>query len=280
LEILMAVFPITTGLLTATDWRKSIISAGGFFDFTDGGLQCVMLIDDFVSVRVIRRTAVEFFETTIDDAFNTDPRLKLIVNGSYGDNQSLKIILRLAKPGTGPVDADLQEIMGNVIQGGAKVAGSPRPLRAFFAFDHSQRTQAPVCSYGIGDPPTGVDAALGGLGPLVIGNTKFDNRDAWYAALNSFAPQTGRIGIASSIATGLILVFAQPQGTRPGLTVDQLRDKLSDAGFDDAVLLDGSDSVMVMRDGARRISQGPKKNRLTSIGLGFFYEAGSGLPTA
>jgi hypothetical protein len=44
------------------------------------------------------------------------------------------------------------------------------------------------------------------------------------------------------------------------------------------VLLDGSDSVMLMRDGIRVIRQGSFKNRVTSIGLGFFYEASGGLP--
>jgi hypothetical protein len=274
----MANFTITTGFLTSTDWRSLIIAAGGFFDFTDGALQCVMLIDDFLSMQVIRRTALEFFETTVDNAVKADPRLKLIINGSYGDNQTRSgAFSRLF--GSDPIDANLQEVMGDVIRSGSKVAGTPRSSRAFMAFDHTLRTQAPVCFFGIGNPPSTADAALGGLGQIVIGSTKSDNADPWYAALNAFAPQTGRIGIASSVTTGLILVFAQPQGTKPGLTLDKLRDKLSDAGFEDAVLLDGSDSVMLTRDGTTLIRQGSFKNRVTSIGLGFFYEAGSGLPT-
>lgn len=273
----LAQFTITTGFFSATDWRRSIIAAEGFFDFTDGALQCVMLIDDFVSMRVIRRTALEFFATTVDNAVSADPLLKLVINGSYGDNHSATgAFARLL--GSGPLAADQQEIMGHVVQGGVNVTGISRARRAFFAFDHTLRTQAPVCFFGSGDPPTSADAALGGLGPLLIDGTTFDNRDLWYASLNAFAPQTGRMGIASSTASGLTLVFAQPQGTRPGITVDQLRDKLSAAAFDNAVLLDGSDSVMLTRDGVRRIPQGSFKNRVTSVGLGFFYAPGSGLP--
>ena len=274
----MADFAISTGFLSAADWRGLVIGARGFFDFTDGALQCVMLIDDFVSVKVIRRTALEFFETTVDNAITADPRLQLVVNGSYGDNQTAQGIFRRLL-GTDPIEPSEQEIMGEVVENGVKTVGTPRPARAFFAFDHTNRTvkvplrPAPMCSFGIGNPPT-VDVGLGGLGPILIGGTKFDNSHSWYAALNAFAPQTGRIGIASSFATGVLLVFAQPQGTKPGLSVDQLRDKLSDAGFNDAVLLDGSDSVMVTRAGTRRIKQGPFKNRVTSVGLGFFYEAG------
>jgi hypothetical protein len=275
----LAQFSITTGFFNANDWRGSVIAGGGFFEFTDGALQCVMLIDDFVSVRVIRRTALELFDATVDNAVRADPLLKLVINGSYGDNQTVAgSLTRLF--GSGPIAPEQQEIIGRVVQSGVNVTGTSRPRRAFFAFDHTQRTQAPVCFYGVGDPPTSADAALGGLGPLLINGSKFDDRDAWYASLNAFAPQTGRIGIASSTANGLILVFAQPQGTRPGTTVDQFRDKLSDAAFDNAVLLDGSDSVMLTLNGVRRIAQGSFKNRVTSIGLGFFYEAGSGLPHA
>jgi hypothetical protein len=236
-----------------------------------------MMIDDFVSAQVIRRTGLGFFATTVDNTIAADPRLGLILNGSYVDNETRKGVTSKLF-GSGFIDPNQQPIMGDVIQGGAKVTGEPRTNRAFFAFDHTLRTQAPVCFFGIGNPPTSADAGLGGLGPLLIGGSKFTNTDSWYRSLNSYAPQTGRIGIASSVAQGLVLVFAQPQGTRPGLTLDALRDKLSDAGFDDAVLLDGSDSVMLTLRGMRRISQGPFKNRVTSIGLGFFYEAGA-LPT-
>jgi len=43
----------------------------------------------------------------------------------------------------------------------------------------------------------------------------------------------------------------------------------------DAVLLDGSDSVMMYWDGVWKSKQSARKNTFTTIGLGFFYAPGS-----
>jgi hypothetical protein len=276
-------FTITSGFLDAVDWRQNVHDAGGFFDFTDGALQCVMLNGDALSAQVVRRTAVEPFENTVTNAFNGDNRRKLIINGCYQDNAtSSGIWKKLSKSPSSPGDF---EIMGDVVESGTQTTSHPNATRAFFAFDSTQRSQAPVCFFGIGHPPTAIDAALGGLGPVLITSGSpttrkaFDNTDNWYASLNAFPARTGRVGIASSIAKGLVMVFGQPDQSTSGLTIDQLRDKLNDADFDDAVLLDGSDSVMLVRDGAFRIRQGAFKNRVTTIGLTLFYAGTTSVTT-
>ena len=239
--------------------------------------------------------ALELFEKTVDGAIAADPRLKLIINGSYGDNHTIS--LGWAKyTQSGPINPNEQTIMGEVVENKVKTVGIAKGRRAYFAFDHTLRVQGAVhvnvhqedpCYFGIGKPPA-VDAALGGLGPLLIKNKEFDDGDDFYRGLNSYLPATGGIGIASSRRWsspfephGLhdaLLVFAQPHGTNPGLSIDRLRAKLGDAGFDNAVLLDGSNSVMLTRDGVRRIKQGPFKNRITSVGLGFYYDSNLSLP--
>ena len=44
-------------------------------------------------------------------------------------------------------------------------------------------------------------------------------------------------------------------GTKPGVSVDPLRDRFIAAGMPDAVLLDGSQSMLNL-DGGKQISQG------------------------
>jgi hypothetical protein len=98
-----------------------------------------------------------------------------------------------------------------------------------------------------------------------------DNKDPWYAALNAYSANTGRVLVAST-ASGHVMVVVQPDGSSPGLTLDQLRDKLIAADFDDAVALDGSTSAMLYRNGTIQVPQSGFKNRVTAVGLGFFYD--------
>jgi exopolysaccharide biosynthesis protein len=64
-------------------------------------------------------------------------------------------------------------------------------------------------------------------------------------------------------------VLALPHGAPTGITLDDLRDKLAGVGVENAVFLDGSDSVTFYTKGSLLISPGKNKDRTIPVGLGF-----------
>lgn len=152
-------------------------------------------------------------------------------------------------------------------------------------------------SFGVGDPPTDADVALGGLGPLIIGGLKYGNGNLYKAGVPAGAPASGEpaakykpyltqrndlryIGQAAQGPRGKggvalcrkerkMLIFVIPIDAPTGLSHDALRDKLAAVGIDDALFVDGSDSVMLMINNTWRVRQGDNKDELTTLALGF-----------
>jgi exopolysaccharide biosynthesis protein len=80
---------------------------------------------------------------------------------------------------------------------------------------------------------------------------------------------TGKAVVAQCIAQKKLIVLAQPDGASTGITLDDLRDKLVAAGVENAVFLDGSDSVTFYAQGSIQIAPGKNKDRTIPAGLGF-----------
>ncbi len=79
----------------------------------------------------------------------------------------------------------------------------------------------------------------------------------------------GKTVVAHCKAQKKLLVLGQRDGASTGITLDNLRNKLAGVGVDDAVFLDGSDSVTFFAKGTLQISPGTNKNRTIPAGLGF-----------
>lgn len=115
-------------------------------------------------------------------------------------------------------------------------------------------------------------SAVGGVGPLVINGLKYGDGNKYKAGASDSAPDTGqppaadapyltqrnnntyislakrgastgKTVLAYSTAHRKLVVLIQPDGASSGIAVDDLRDKLADAGCDNAVFLDGSNST-------------------------------------
>lgn len=161
-------------------------------------------------------------------------------------------------------------------------------------------TPAEAYSFAQGDPPIGGRiTAMGGLAPMIIGGLKYGTGNKYAAGAPAGAPQTGEpaaryrrfliqrndaryagqaaqmgatggkaaVALCRSARTLLFLVV--PNGSRRGLSTDALRDKLAGVGVEDALMLDGSDSVMLMVQNAWKVRQGDNKDEGTTVGLAF-----------
>jgi hypothetical protein len=65
------------------------------------------------------------------------------------------------------------------------------------------------------------------------------------------------------------MALVVPHNSKTGLSADSLRDKLAAVGVEDALMLDGSDSVMLMVNSIWKIRQGDDKDEGTTVGLAF-----------
>lgn len=161
------------------------------------------------------------------------------------------------------------DLMGDVVVNHQKISTySPTPYRAYVSFDASHLQQG-VYSMGLGFPPNDADTAFSGVCPLILGGKKFDTTNGFYKGLNQKPFGTGKAIIALCAKSYIVYVAVQPDGSSNGMTVDATRDYLAAAGFDDAVLLDGSDSVMLYRNRNFLVSPGSMKNRINKSAIAF-----------
>jgi len=277
--------------------NPEITNGGGVGHFNDGDLQYAAM-NASVKMRTIVRTREELFEDTID---RENGRFKVAINGNwYGLDLAGKMD---ALSGHDPVEATHTSPEGQVISNGRIVTGTPEPDKFYVAYsDIVEGASNPADSYrfGFGNPPGTSLAAMGGLGPVIIGKLKYGTRNLYRSGCPSGAPATGQPGSAyagyliqrsnftytsflglgqttGKIAVALcrsaqkILVLVQPNGSSNGITLDTLRDKLAGVGVDDAVFLDGSDSVMLVINGTWHIRPGENKSETNTTGLGFFH---------
>lgn len=255
------------GFLTRFNSSKEIADGGGFAEITDGVLRGA-LMDSRISMLVIRRTRKELFADTVK-AFMASQPDTLAIAGCFADNGTMKAGVGI-KVGSGLLAPDLQGNMGFIVEGGQRI-GEARPGRAFLIVDADRKIRI-----GPGDTPPDAVHGFSGLGAMILAGRKFPSndpadqgRDEFYrgqAARGGFGGQTV---VAIAEKEGLILALAKPHGRI--LALDDIRDRLFESGFSDAVFLDGSDSVFwnlrgTVPDG---FTQGIDKDRVTTFGLAF-----------
>jgi hypothetical protein len=273
---------IDAGFWSTPDWNADISNAAvpGFAFFTDGDLQYAVTRANRCEMDVIHRTAKEFFSKTVEDNCAASFP-SAAVNGSFGDaGRITKTFQWLASD---PLDPDVLEVMGDVVIGAVRLpVSNSRRNRAFLAYDVSSAPVSRTYQFGIGDPPADARAALGGLGPVIIAGKAFsaNRKDAnfhqWYTDQAILPAVSGKVLVAISPNEQFLLLLVQPHATSAPLKLDVIRDKLVLAGTQNAVFLDGSDSVMLFIAGSWKVRQGGKagsyKDRVTSIGLRFHFQ--------
>jgi hypothetical protein len=255
--------PIKSGWLTGAAAK---VASDPFYYFQDGEWKCVLMASSKVVMRIVNKTKKETFEDTVNNAVKANPRLRLVTNGSYFPCHN-KL---LAQEPTNPIYGDVYDApLHLVIRGVALSDGDDAGCLYFSACDLDATPQG--FTIEIGAPPATCYAGLGCLVPLIIKSTKIDDTNHRYKGAKAYGdlPSTGRMIVARSKDGEYLLVMAQHHGTKAGLNIGGLRDKLFDADMGDAVMLDGSDSVMMCFDGTWQENQSMFKNHETRVGVGF-----------
>jgi len=262
----------------------------------DGALHYVVL-DHTTEMRIIRRTREELFSSTV---MREGAGLSVVVNGNYYDVSTAGISDALW--GHDPVAAAETTILGRLINRGSILGGRSSPNMFYFGQRSMPWTGRYTSTFetDFGDPlpGSGMHAAIGGLGPLVVGGLRYGSGNRYRAGAPPSAPVTGRPGpaarpylvqrnnntfvsaesratptgktiLASCTAEHKILVAVQEDGISPGVTYTALRDTLARLGFDHAVFLDGSDSSTMMVSGGWVVRAAENKDETNVVGVGF-----------
>ncbi len=267
---------------------------------TDGSLKYILLDKTYRMMPLIRNSSITFTDFLMSDS---DARkCKIIVNGNFYDLDlagKFSVGMRLAD---NPRDTLIE---GQVVKDGQVVAGDSRPQSFWFGLMMVPTGDAWSWTYaaGKGDPPTGggVLAAIGGVGPLIVGALRYgignlykpgappdvsepptgqppdavmpyliQRSNATFAAANILSPETGKTILAYCSQMRTLLVAVQPHGVGPGQTHDRLAMALAQRGFESAVFLDGSDSATLVVDGEVLVKPGDRKNDSIDVGIGFY----------
>jgi hypothetical protein len=116
---------------------------------------------------------------------------------------------------------------------------------------------APGAPPAIGQPPVADAPFLQQRSNATF--TSIENRDS----------STGKTILASSFAQRKIIIIVQPNGAAPAPTYTTLRNQLAALWVDQAVFLDGSDSVFMWFGGSFVVQPGGYKNNLDTVAIGF-----------
>ncbi len=281
---------IKKGFFADHDW-KGDLGNSPILEFVDGPLVYAVLTNS-QHMRVISRAFRVAFHKTIERNILVNGH-SLAISGCFADNHSWSNRIGIGTDllTSGTTEPHSQTYMGIAI--GSQVPfgkiGESRPTRAFLRWSNMAGS---LLDIGIGDPsgPSSLAGipfteALGGLGGVILGGKKIPSGDpahvgvdTWYRTqANSGKGLAGHclVGISPVLSnlplafgdSKLVLVLVKQQGL--AISLDTIRDKLFDAGFENAVFLDGSDSVFYNLNGNWRLTQGPFKDLVTSIGLQF-----------
>lgn len=268
-------------------WSKASAS---FKVYQDGSLLYAVL-DSTAKMTVILRTAEELFQTTVRRE-SVRRSLSLIINGNFydltpgGKWDALR--------GSDPVPAAATTPIGLLIRDYRRIGGRNAQLLFYLAHYH---LQCPEYQFGFGDPPVSSKAAIGGAGPMILGGLKYGYGNVYqsgtpqnapatgdpgqyrgnllqrnnntYASAANRSPLTGKTLVGLNTPESKLIVVVQKHGATPGISMDEVRDKLHGAGVDNAIFLDGSDSSMFFANGVFHASQGANKDETNTIGVGF-----------
>jgi hypothetical protein len=257
--------------------------------YTDGDLHYVVMSRQ-TKMRILLRQDDEYFTTFVD---REAPKagVEVLINGNYYDvNKTAKFWGVL---GTSSA-ADNTSPEGHLIQDQVLLDGNSQPNRFYVAQRFAERWE-----FGFGNPGTSqTRCAVGGLGPLLIDGLKYGDGNKYRAGASAGAPATGEpgpadrpyltqrnnenfndyhkqgarrgktvIGYASS--DGKLIVLHQRESAATGISLEDLRDKLWNAGVDNAVFLDGGNSSLLWVNRVWHTKPGANKNYTNIVGIGF-----------
>jgi hypothetical protein len=265
---------------------------------TEGSLNYVVL-DHTTRMRIIQRTSAATMTSVVS---GTASGMKVIVNGNMFSAGG--IAKAWAAVGS-PDDAADTTPLGKLVTGGSYVGGNASPLMFFFA----QITVPPAAAgtggrlsflAGAGDPAAAPDvqAAVGGVGPLIISGLSFGSTNvfapgapgtppatgapppadlpfllqrsnATFADIERRPAATGKTILASCWMQRKLIVLVQPHGAAAGLSYTDIRDKLAKLWVDQAVFLDGSDSSFLWVGGRFVARPATYKDDLDTVAIGF-----------
>ncbi len=265
----------------------------------DGSLRYVLLDRSFKMKPLIRKSRTTFTQFLTSD---TQARAcKVAVNGNMYDLDFIAKVEDFFGVADDPSDTSPQ---GQVVENGRVVTGDSRPESFWFGQLISPTPDQWAWTYaaGKGNPPAQQTtlAAIGGVGPLIVGALPFGTIDRYrpgappgtvepligepppparpyliqrsnrtFQDVNSRPPATGKTIIAYCAVKRTLLVAVQPHGASPGQTHESITSALAQQGFEVAVFFDGSDSATLVFDGKLVVAPGDRKNRTIDIGVGF-----------
>jgi hypothetical protein len=189
--------------------------------------------------------------------------------------------------------------IGQTVAGGQILSGRSSSQSFFVA-----QTTGPdgvAYSFGIGDPPLSADVGFGGGIPLIVNGLKYGTENIYQLGTPLAAPRsgppgqysgsllqrssaaftdfvtdyeqrgyygTGKVIVAHSTQSGALAVVVQPHSVANGVSLSDVRDRLFQAGFDNAIAFDGSDSATLLRSGAVAIAPAYLKDATIPTGIG------------
>jgi hypothetical protein len=286
----------TPTLSSATFWADVVPLLGTLL--TDGALSYVVL-DHSTKMRIIRRKTKATMTSVVSAAA---PGMKVVVNGNmFSAGGGARIWARLNSAD----DAKDTTPLGRLVDKGAYVGGSSSPMMFYFAqitvpFGRGGASGPLSFRAGAGDPPSAPDvqAAVGGVGPLIISGLSFGSSNvfapgapvtpptigqppqadvpflrqrsnATFDAIERRPKYTGKAILASCWAQRKLIVMVQPHGAAAGVSYTDIRDSLTKLRVDQAVFLDGSDSVFLWAGGQFAATPATYKDDLDTVAIGF-----------
>ncbi|OMH39040.1 phosphodiester glycosidase family protein [Motiliproteus sp. MSK22-1] len=245
-----------------------------------------MVLPIAAKMNAVVRTKEELFEDTIRASYRKNSFLCAVNAMQYALSPLGKADAAI---GHDPISPEHTSPDGYIFQAGRQI-GRSAPLM-FYIADRGRNGY----EFGYGNPPPGAQSAIGGLGPIIINELPYgvgnkcpvsancppsgavseeqkkvitQKNNLTYLDQQQRPKQTGKTIIATSKASGKLLIIVQPNGVT-GLSFDEIKGKLIRLGCDNAVFLDGSDSSMLFANGFFHVRQGPNKDETNTVGISF-----------
>jgi hypothetical protein len=163
---------------------------------------------------------------------------------------------------------------GEVIREEVRVNSDKQPTREFIA---QARGATTVAGFQVdrGNPSTAATtprAAFGGLGPVLRGGVAVSPLNPWAKSIYDLPKGIGRGIIGVDRDRQLVLLIVQEHSSfapTNSMTMPALRSKVQAWGIDDAVFIDGSDSVSLFVDGGWAVKPGYVKDEVMDFAVGF-----------
>lgn len=162
--------------------------------------------------------------------------------------------------------AGSEALHGQAVIGG-RAYGKSAPGLYYFS-TVTGRDGAKRLAFGKGDPPKiGGEVGFGGGDPLLIGGQDVPGYNLVWKAHHG-VPGKGKNIVAYNSKRNVAAIFVQRDG-KAGYKLESVRDYIRNAGFDYALMYDGSRSASLNYRGNQIISPGIDRQILIPLGIGF-----------